>query len=145
MEKTLAIMAAILLGNAWGCSVPLSNSDRAVGIPPSPTSAVEIEIKAEDNGRQVELSRGQILVVSLESNPGTGYSWQVEEIENRVLKAVGEPEFKSDSKLLGAPAMQVMRFQAIGIGQTTLKLAYRRPWEKSVPPTQTFIVYLVVR
>jgi hypothetical protein len=39
-------------------------------------SSGQVELTAADDGRQIELNSGQTLVVSLESNPSTGYSWE---------------------------------------------------------------------
>ena len=40
----------------------------------------EIRLTEEDNGRLAEIGENQTLVISLESNPSTGYSWEVAEI-----------------------------------------------------------------
>ena len=40
----------------------------------------EIRLTEEDNDRLAELGEDQVLVISLESNPSTGYSWEVAEI-----------------------------------------------------------------
>ena len=113
--------------------------------PATTTSILEIQVKAEDNGHRIELSQGQILVVSLEARPSTGYSWNVEEFTPQVLSEEGETEFKSDSHLIGGPATQIMHFKAVGVGQTTLKLAYRRPWEEDVQPLKIFSLRVIVR
>ncbi len=53
--------------------------------------------------------------------------------------------FAAQSNLPGASAMEVLRFEAAGAGQTTLKLVYHRPWEKDVEPLQTFSIEVVVK
>jgi inhibitor of cysteine peptidase len=40
--------------------------------------------------------------------------------------------------MLGAPGIQTLRFQAAQVGQTRLRLVYRRPWEEDVPPAEEF-------
>jgi inhibitor of cysteine peptidase len=105
----------------------------------------EITLGAQDNGSAVELAVGQALVIRLESNPTTGYSWQVAEIDGAVLKQVGEAAFEAQSDLLGAPGAETLRFEASGSGQATLKLVYHRPWEKDVEPLETFTVAVTVR
>ena len=99
-----------------------------------------------DNGKQVTVNTGDTLTLTLTSNPTTGYSWQVMEIDNTVLIQSGNPEYKQSSGsegLVGAGGTQTFRFQAVGTGMTVLKLGYARPWE-SVPPIQTFAVQIVV-
>ena len=67
------------------------------------------------------------------------------EIDENVLCQIGETQFEPDSKLLGAPGEQILRFGAVGTGQTTLKLVYHRPWEKGLEPSETFSTQVVVR
>lgn len=101
-----------------------------------------------DQGRIVELVPGESLVLTLESNPTTGYSWQLVEVDATVLKPKGEPEFKPSSGsegLAGAGGEEVFRFDAAGSGTTTLSLAYARPWEKDTPPLKTYTITVVVK
>jgi len=56
------------------------------GMPP--VELEEVNVDEEDDGSQVELEQGQILVVTLESNPTTGYSWEVVETQESILKQV---------------------------------------------------------
>lgn len=98
----------------------------------------EIRLSVADDGRSVELKEGQTLVVSLESNPSTGYRWEVDEVDETILQQTGKTEFKSESHLIGAPAQQIMRFEAVAAGRTSLRLVYRRPWEKTIEPVKVF-------
>lgn len=108
--------------------------------PPTPPLPTEVRLNAKDDGGQTELKEGQLLVITLEGNPSTGYIWEVEEGSEKIIRQVGEIEFQPQSALLGAPANEIMRFQAVGAGQSTLKLVYRRPWEKGVQPAKTFSI-----
>ncbi|MBM4467164.1 MAG: protease inhibitor I42 family protein [Chloroflexi bacterium] len=106
----------------------------------------EVKATIDHNGREMQLRKGQTLVVTLEANPTTGYSWEVAEpLDEQVLRQAGEPEFKAESEALGAGGVQILRFQAVNAGQTTLKLAYHRPWEKGVEPLETYSIEVVVR
>lgn len=111
----------------------------AIAAPPSDDPEPgEIRLGVQDEGGQVELKEGQVLVISLESNPSTGYGWEVEEADETILRQTGRIEFEPESHLLGAPGKQILRFEAVAAGQTTLRLVYRRPWEKDVKPARTF-------
>lgn len=106
----------------------------------------DVEIGADANGTQIELDAGQLLVVSLESNPSTGYGWHVAEIDESILKQVGEIEFvqePTDEQIVGAGGTEVLRFEAAGAGTTTLTLTYNRVWE-DVDPEETFTVTVVI-
>ena len=108
-------------------------------------STNEIELDADDDGGQIELNTGQMLVISLEGNPTTGYTWEVAELDDQVLRQVGETEFKPESDAIGAGGVQTLRFETVNSGQTTLKLVYHRSWEADVEPAETFSVRVVVR
>ena len=88
---------------------------------------------AGDNGSQVELSSGQVLEVTLASNPTTGYSWEVSEVDEAVLAQLGEAEFQQapteGEQMVGVGGTETFRF-ASATGETTLTLVYHRPWEK---------------
>ena len=101
-------------------------------------------ISASDHQEQVELQEGQTLSVSLEGNPTTGYTWETLEIDEQVLRQIGQPAFTPASDALGAPGTQVIRFRAVGQGRTTLRLVYHRPWEDA-EPERTFSVEVIVR
>jgi inhibitor of cysteine peptidase len=108
-----------------------------------------VVLGAEDLGRTVALSAGQVLVISLASNPTTGYSWEMAEGDAAVVQQVGEVEFSPSAPvgepLVGSGGTETFRFEAAGQGQTTLTLVYHRPWEKGVEPLETFSVEVVVR
>lgn len=110
-----------------------------------PTAMNEIRLSAKDGGSQLELAQGQTLVVSLESNPTTGYRWEVSGSTAPALRQVGEAAFEARSDLIGAPGVETFRFQAAAAGQTSLTLVYRRPWEEGVEPLETFSVQVAVR
>jgi len=110
--------------------------------PPAP-SFEEIGLTEENNGSLAELGKDQVLVISLESNPSTGYSWEVAEMDAGLLRQMGETEFEQLSPLLGAPEKQILRFKAVDAGQSTLKLVYHRSWEKGVEPAKEFSLQVV--
>ncbi|MGD2251566.1 MAG: protease inhibitor I42 family protein [Anaerolineales bacterium] len=105
----------------------------------------EVELDMTDNRSQVELEVGQVLVISLEGNPTTGYTWEIGGIEESVLRQVGEAVFEAESDLVGAGGVQTLRFEAVGVGQTSLALVYHRSWEEGVAPLETFSVQIEVR
>ena len=100
-----------------------------------------------DNGNQITVKSGEVITLTLESNPTTGYSWQVMDIDNVILVQDGDSEFTQASNLeglVGAGGMETFRFEAIGVGEATLELGYMRPWE-SVQPLETFSIRVIVQ
>lgn len=106
----------------------------------------EVKIDEAATGTTVDLRAGQTLVVTLKSNPTTGYDWQVDEVDESIVRPT-KREFKpaSDPNRLGAPGQTVHEFQAVGAGTTDLRLVYVRSWEKDVEPQDTFEVRVTVQ
>jgi inhibitor of cysteine peptidase len=106
----------------------------------------EIELGIDDSGSQVEVKKGQILVITLESNPTTGYRWEVLKINEAMLEQLGEPEFiSSDSEgLVGVGGVEVLRLKAVGVGTTYLELGYLRFWEEDVAPLMLYNLSIVI-
>lgn len=103
------------------------------------------QLTAADNGKTVKVTVGHELTVTLEANPTTGYTWVVTEpTDERIIRQKGEIEFVPESEALGAGGVQIITFEVVGAGPTTLKLIYHRPWE-SVDPLQTFSITLIAQ
>ncbi len=129
------IVLAVLLTSITACSRGGGNA------PASTTSVTEA-----DNYHAVTIAPGDTLVVSLKSTPGTGFSWKIGKIDDKLLRQQGEPQLiKAANPMPGAPATQVFRFVATSGGSTGLELDYVRPWEKSAPPERTFYLGVTVR
>jgi len=93
----------------------------------------EVHLTAADNGREIELKKGDILVITMKANPTTGYTWQVAESpDEQVMQQVDGIEFKpvseQASELGGAGGVQIIQFKIVNAGRTALKLVYHRPW-----------------
>ncbi|HZQ05820.1 MAG TPA: protease inhibitor I42 family protein [Anaerolineae bacterium] len=113
-------------------------------------SAVDKTLTKADNKSSVMLNVGDTLSIALDSNPSTGFSWQVAQDDKAVLAPLGDSQFAlpaGTTPVPGAGGTQTFSFQAVGKGQTTLTLIYIRPWEKSVTPTpdDTFTVTVTVQ
>jgi len=104
-----------------------------------------IQLTEADAGRLFELRVGDTLEVTLLGNPTTGFQWEVSEINSAILEPIGEPKFEPSSNAVGSGGNVTLRFEAVGTGQTELKLIHHRPFEENVPPIQTFEVTITVR
>ena len=74
-------------------------------------------------------------VVKLKSNPSTGYSWFLRDLDTNLITAVKHEYLPAaDRKLMGAPGFEVWTFRmkpaAFQVPQQTLiRIVYARPWE----------------
>ncbi|MCK4546938.1 MAG: protease inhibitor I42 family protein [Candidatus Eisenbacteria sp.] len=112
-----------------------------------PGAARNIELTAGDDGRTIRMLEGGILIVALESNPSTGYTWEAVGIDEKILRRIGEKEWRQKpgtEGMMGAPGTMRIRFEAVGKGSANLKLVYHRPWERE-KPEETFSIEVVVR
>ena len=98
-----------------------------------------------DNGTAVDLKTGETFTISLEGNPTTGYSWEVSGIDPALVELVGEPDYKSDSSLIGAGGMFTFTFKAVAAGSAPISLVYHKPWEEDVLPLKEFMVTVIVK
>ncbi len=106
-----------------------------------------VNVNDSDNGSQVTLRQGQILAVTLESNPTTGYSWAPVEKQNSIFEPFGDPIYFPPEEVdgvVGAGGWEIFYFRSVSAGQETLQLVYRRSWETDVEPIKTFSIDVVV-
>lgn len=110
-----------------------------------PISA-DVLLDASFNGEELSILRGQVVVLTLASNPSTGFTWSVEEVDPSILRQRGLPEFQpGNSGQVGAEGVQIFRFDAIASGTTDLKLIYSQPFEEGVEPADRFEMRITVR
>lgn len=90
-----------------------------------------IEVTAKDHGKIVRADIGNLLRISLESNPGTGYNWELRDFDDGVATYYSSELVarQGGNVLFGAPADTVISLQAVKAGTQDIKLVYRRPWE----------------
>lgn len=86
------------------------------------------------------LDKGQLLILSLPSNPTTGFRWEVRDGAEKVLQSLGPEVYSNpeDPGLVGAGGISTWRFTAQERGEGRLLLTYQRPWEPNVPPAESF-------
>lgn len=105
----------------------------------------EIDGLPESSSTAVTASAGENFSITLDSNPSTGYHWEVSSITNNQLVRLVKSEFvEAGSGLLGAGGKETLTFQALKEGKTTVVLDYVRPWDKD-HPEDTYIIQLVVK
>jgi inhibitor of cysteine peptidase len=109
-----------------------------------PLAAPALDLTEQDNGRSVSIAVGEAVSITLAGNPTTGYTWELADIDWAVLASDPEPAFKADSSLTGAGGKFTFRFFALKAGSSAVKLTYRRPWEKDVPPLRSVELTLTV-
>jgi len=108
-------------------------------------NASPMKVDQQADGSTIALARGRKLIVALESNPTTGYRWEMLPAEGACLEQVGEADFRSESNRVGSGGIERLTFQAVRAGEMDLQLVYRRGWEAGVAPIKTFTVHVSVK
>jgi inhibitor of cysteine peptidase len=94
----------------------------------------------------LEIVKDEQLTVALDANPTTGFQWQLAApLDERVIKVVKHEYQGPDTSRMGAGGTDVWTFKAVGAGNTTIVLEYRRPWEKDVPAADRKTFPVLVR
>ncbi len=105
-----------------------------------------VSLTKADTGKTVDLAPGDELEVKLEGNITTGFAWEARDFDSAVLElAGGEPEYKSESDLVGGGGVFTFRFKAKAADSTAVHFIYYRSFEPDVPPIETFDVTVNVR
>jgi inhibitor of cysteine peptidase len=106
----------------------------------------KVTLTSADNGSQVEVKVGGQIIVTLDGNPSTGYTWEAKDLDATMFEQVGDPVFiSSNPGLVGSGGALTLTFKTLKEGTSTLTLFYHRPWEADVDPIDTFTVTVTVK
>ena len=122
--KVIAISLALLTTSALGCG-----------------SAIQVYSESE---QVIDVHVGQQFIIALESNPTTGYQWEVQ-FDDSLLKLAEskfEPSEEAKSGTLGAGGRQKFTFKGLRQGKTCVTLVYKRPWEEHPIQQRIFTVHI---
>lgn len=79
----------------------------------------------------IEVALPGSLVVTLGSNPTTGFQWQEDAVisDPSILTQYTHQVVESQSDMVGASGKDVFTFKTLAKGTSTIQLQYSRPWE----------------
>jgi inhibitor of cysteine peptidase len=102
------------------------------------TNLDERKVTQLDDQKVVALNVGDQIAVELPCNRSTGYSWEVDH-KSASLEELGSPSYAlpPDARP-GTEGREIFRFRAVAPGSDTLRLVYRRSWERDTAPANTF-------
>ena len=130
-----AVALVLLLGGAGWVS-----AQAATTIPTIMT------VRAQNTGCVVSLKTGDTLIVELDSNPSTGYSWAESHKGDEVVSLQKMEHRKGvQGDAPGAAGKDVWTFAMIRPGRQRLSFQYQRPWEKDVPAAKMVWYSIVVQ
>jgi predicted secreted protein len=96
-----------------------------------------------DPEKAIQCKIGEAFSISLDSNPTTGYKWQLAHSQDgKFLKLISSKYKAPKTELAGAGGKEIWSFKGLSVGQTKIVFEYKRPWEKDKEPIKrmTFMV-----
>lgn len=102
-----------------------------------------VELDAGDSQTEVSLEVGDQLDVRLETNPSTGYSWELGPLPEG-LELVSSDVEEPGGSLVGAAGTQVFEFDVTAPGGGILRFEYVRVFDDPVVAEQVVEYVLVV-
>jgi inhibitor of cysteine peptidase len=73
---------------------------------------------------------GDTVIITLEENPTTGYSWNMTYSEGLKLKEDVYAEASINAELVGAPGYHTWIFEVTDMGKQNISAIYIRPWQE---------------
>ena len=87
-----------------------------------------LKLSREDNGKLIKLRQGDVIIVSLQETPTTGYRWTVDNIDEKILELQNEGFRIAPGVGIGGSGTRTFSFRAITVGSVNLRLKLRREW-----------------
>jgi inhibitor of cysteine peptidase len=100
-----------------------------------------------DPGRTIETSPGKTFQIVIDSNPTTGYHWEiVGELDKNVIEFVSK-EYQSTSApgMVGGGGLDTWTFKAIAVGEAEITLGSYPPSDTDADPAQTQVFHVSVK
>lgn len=94
-------------------------------------------IEAGDD-ETITVEVGDSFILSLDSNPTTGYSWETQ-FDSSFLELAGTT-FEPSSPAIGAGGIESFEFLALEGGDTEVTMVYKRGWEGDYLEIRVFSV-----
>jgi len=94
-----------------------------------------------DPSQDIEIGVGKQFIITLDSNPTTGYEWQAD-FDESLLKLV-QDEFKpakTEPGMTGVGGKQSFTFQGVKKGKPEVTLTYKRSWEEGFAERKVFVI-----
>ena len=134
MKRILTFFTIAMLLSA--CSLAGATED--------PTVVPQLNIS--DPAKILEASAGNEFKIIIDSNPTTGYHWEIiGEVDADVVEFVSR-DFRGDEPVaVGSGGVDVWVFKAVAAGETHITLGYYPPSNDPVEPQQTVTFTVTVK
>jgi inhibitor of cysteine peptidase len=83
---------------------------------------------------------GEEFIIALESNPTTGYAWEIQ-YDSSILQLV-DRRFSPLGPGIGSGGIERFRLRCLAVGETRLRLTYKRRWERTAAEDMVFQIHV---
>jgi predicted secreted protein len=135
----LILILGICNANTFGFSNPRTHNihDPLLYIAYLSTKS-QLNSNTSNVDQNISIKEGQEFELNFKSNPTTGFEW-IPVFDKNILNQTSHT-FRPMSALVGAGGTDIFTFKGISPGTTTLKLQYKRSWEKDSTEEKVFLV-----
>jgi inhibitor of cysteine peptidase len=112
------------------------------------TSEHIIQVDEKTQCNPLKAKQGQELLVSLPSDPTTGYRWNVQNSASSILSSVGPEVFSSNdenNEVIGSAGQSLWRFKVIHEGTAELVMKYQQSWDTSSAYEKVFACHIEIQ
>ena len=89
---------------------------------------------AQDSANTISVSMNESFMISLQSNPTTGYAWTSSFEPKGSIEVVSKEYVNDKNNLVGSGGEMSWILQVQKKGTIKLRFIYHRPWEQDVNP-----------
>jgi predicted secreted protein len=101
---------------------------------------MSVPARYKDAAEMIEVDRGGLFVIALDTNPETGFKWALAQpLDENILRLSGQ-EYIPDTSPQDGPGSagtECWTFEGVGEGETTIIMKYTKPFDEEAPGTFT--------
>lgn len=118
-------------GGAYDKYVPYASLLKSIRIGEAGRLLQIARLTASASDKVLEIDAGSLIALKLDSNPSTGYGWEVKPDQKAITK-VGSSFtiLNNDPTRMGAPGLEILMLAAQQKGTYKVTMQYKRPWEQ---------------
>jgi inhibitor of cysteine peptidase len=147
LAGALVFLLALTLACGSGTPRDTTGDDQTGSTAEATTVPTSLTLTESDDGGSFQIQAGGTIELSLQANPSTGFTWEMDDPdpEASLLEQVGEPVFISDDPdAAGAGGILTYTFRAVDRGEMVVRMVYYPP-DPTMDPTTSFQVDLTVK
>ena len=85
-----------------------------------------MKLTEHDQGKTITIYQGDTVVIELDENPTTGFTWAIHKANEQVLKLINSEYMPAPGGTIGIGGVRVFTFEAKHVGTAQIELKYWR-------------------